>query len=427
MLAKTPPFSMDKPRGPRVEFANTLRGFAAISVMISHYLAFFGPGREQMALIICMPPLPLENHPVPLGSQWLLSCPFFSPAPFGVALFFIISGFVIPFSLQKLSGWGFAVNRLFRILPTYIVGFSITVAALYFGTKYFSVAWPYSLKEVLIHYIPGIRDLLWSRHIDFIVWTLEIEVKFYFICAVFSVWLRRCSLKAFGVPVTLFVMALFLNPMIPIWEHANVSLYRLALIYVTSSQYLIFMFIGVAFHYLHREKIKWMNASILIAGMYALFCISGWMGPYAWGQGIAGSYVIALLAFGFGYAFKKRFTTNRVFEFLAAISYPLYIIHAVPGYIALRILSQRGVSPWIAMLLVFPCCLFCVWLLHALVERPSQVFSKKLGARLPLTLNDHTRMQLPGEPKNKVAKVEAACYIDPEVKANHKMNRRTLS
>lgn len=56
----------------------------------------------------------------------------------------------------------------------------------------------------MIHYIPGIRDVMWSRGIDGIVWTLEIEMKFYLVCSALIVWFREQSLKVFFAPIGFF-------------------------------------------------------------------------------------------------------------------------------------------------------------------------------------------------------------------------------
>lgn len=366
----------------RIDFANTLRGFAAFAVMISHYCGFWGPARDQIAAMITVPALPLEAYGVPEYAKMLVALPILSLPAFGVALFFVISGFVIPFSMQKLNWAGFTVNRIFRIVPTYIVGFSLTLFSLFVGTRYFSCDWPYSAKEVLIHYIPGVRDILWSRHIDFIVWTLEIEMKFYLLCAILISWFRRCSMKLFLAPVILFALALLLDRMIPSWERSNATLYRLAMTYVTSSQYLIFMFIGSAFHYLYRGRITPEKAYLGIGGLFALFCIHGWAGPYSSNLGIAWSYGFAVLTFAFAYAYPKWFKANPLFDFLADVSYPLYVIHAISGFMVLRILANLGLPAWLTMIVTISGCLFVSWILHVLVEHPTQMLGKQLGLKL---------------------------------------------
>ena len=377
------PDNPEIPREPsRVEFANTLRGMAAFLVMVSHYLAFYGPEREQIAAMIQAPILTLEQQPIPAYSRLPSAIPGFSLPAFSVALFFLISGFVIPFSTQRLNGPGFCVNRLFRILPTYMAGFTFSLLLLYAGRRYFSRDWPYAGAEVFIHYFPGLRDVLWSRHIDFIVWTLEIEMKFYLLCALLIGGLRRCALKVFWTPVILFLSAQGLGHMMPSWERHAPALYRLAVTYYTASQYILFMFIGAIFHYMHRGRMIAAQAVPGIGAIFGLFCLQWATGPGAASRVVAWSYGVALLTFTFAYKVPGLFRSNRVFDFLANISYPLYVIHGVAGFVALRLLADRGIPPAVALMLVTGLCLIVSWLFHLLVERPSQQLGKKLGRAL---------------------------------------------
>jgi len=366
----------------RVNFANTLRGFAALAVIISHYFGVFWSGRSTVGILINAPILSRETHAMPNYISWLHFFPIFNWGAYGVALFFIISGFVIPFSLQKLNWLGFSVNRFFPIIPTYSVGFSITLIALLISTEYFSRTWPYSLHEVAVHYLPGIRDIMWSRNIDGIIWTLEIEMKFYLICTLLIVWFRQYSLKVFLTPIALFILALYITRIIPVWASTNIQAYQLAMTYLTSSQYLIFMFIGVMFHYLHQGKIEPNKAYFGIGGLFLLFAIHWWAGPYFVNLTTAWSYGFALLTFSFAYAFPNFFKANRTFDFLANISYPLYVIHGVSGYVALRIMLDKGFNTWISLVVVTTTCLILAWLLHKIIEHPSQTLGKKLGLKL---------------------------------------------
>ena len=199
------------PARSRVDFANTLRGFAAMAVVISHYYGVFWLNRAAVEGLLHVPALP-ESHPVPAYVAAIQTIPLLNWGAYGVALFFLVSGFVIPFSLQRNTRGGFLVNRLFRIIPTYAAGFSITLLALFAGTGYFGTEWPYGLRAILVHYLPGLRDVLWSPNIDGIIWTLEIEMKFYLVCALVLPWFRRASLKVFVVPAALVVLFLILNP-----------------------------------------------------------------------------------------------------------------------------------------------------------------------------------------------------------------------
>lgn len=91
------------------------------------------------------------------------------------------------------------------------------------------------------------------------------------------------------------------------------------------------------------------------------------------------TYAFALLFFCFAFTFRGVFKSNRIFDFFADISYPVYIIHGVAGYAALRVLLELGVRFWVSFLIVSAGCLLLSWLLHKLVEQPSQKIAKKFS------------------------------------------------
>ncbi|MGL6365440.1 acyltransferase family protein [Aeromonas veronii] len=370
---------MQNQRSNRIDFANTLRGFAALAVVISHYYGVFWSSRAAVEVLTNAPMLPFETHAIPIYVSLLNFFPLFNWGAYGVALFFIISGFVIPFSLQKTTWSGFTINRMLRIVPTYIVGFSITLGAILISSHYFSREWPFTAQEVLIHYIPGVRDLLWSRGIDGIVWTLEIEMKFYFVCALLIVLFRKQSTMVFLAPIFIFIASVVINRCIPDWGKSDARLWQLAMTFMTVSQYIIYMFIGVVFHYVQRGRIERDKAYLLIGVIFCLFCLHWYIGPAAAGITVAWSYAFALLTFIFAFTYQDFFKSNKFFDFLADISYPLYVIHGVAGYVALRILLDLGMKAWVSLLIVTSGCIFLSWVLHKLVEKPSQRVGKKLA------------------------------------------------
>lgn len=365
----------------RVDFANTLRGFAALSVVLSHYFGVFWVYRQVTASLIYAPELSVAAYPTPAYVELLnYGLPTFSWGPYGVALFFIISGFVIPFSLRKMDMTGFLVSRFFRLVPVYVAGFSITLFFLWIGAQYFLREWPFTLREVLIHYIPGIRDLMNSRGIDGIVWTLEIEMKFYILCAIFIAWFQRYSLKVFFIPLALFIIALALDWKVGGWLANHMpALYQLSIVFVRVSQYIIFMFTGVVFHYLYQSQVTAKKACLLVAGLFAMFCLHWRAGPDSTSAYLSWNYAAAILTFLVAYKYPRFFRSNRIFNFLADISYPMYVIHGVAGYVGLRILLDCSWQPWQALTLVMSVCFAISWIVHRYVEIPSQKFGKKLA------------------------------------------------
>ncbi|BCX67272.1 acyltransferase family protein [Pseudomonas izuensis] len=360
----------------KIEFANTLRGFAAIFVLVSHYFGVFWLNRSATASLINAPELPLETHAVPNYISLINSWHIFNAGAFGVALFFLISGFVIPFSFKRLGGLEFIFNRGFRIVPTYVVGFSLSLLSVWAIGKYFSVSWPFSLNEVLIHYVPGLRDILWSKNIDGIIWTLEIEVKFYVVCALIA-WLFKSGSKCvFVAPVVLFVACLYLNSLLPGLLQSGSVFYTKALALLFSANYIVFMFIGVVFHYAHKNIIDDRSAIFGVALLFGAFAYLWQDGPNAPSFFLIWNYGLALLLFSFAYAYPALFSSTRIFDFLANISYPLYVIHGVFGYALLRVFMDFGMKAWLSLVIVTAVAISVSWLLHAVVEMPSQKIGK---------------------------------------------------
>lgn len=366
----------------RIEFANTLRGLAALSVVIYHYVGVFWFKRDAVASLINAKPLLEATHPAPIYFDWINHLFLINLGAYGVALFFIISGFVIPFSLQKANSGVFGINRLFRIIPTYIVGFSISLLFLLLSATYFSVTWPYSFKEILIHYVPGLRDLMWSRNIDGIIWTLEIEMKFYIVVALFISWFRQYSLNVFYLPCILFLMNCYVSHQLPFLLQTNANAYHLGYVYLFVSQFMMYMFIGVVFHYIYVNKMQIDKGYFIVGFFFALFYVAWSLGPMAVNIKDIVSYAFALLTFMFAYAYPRLFKGNVITNFMANISYPLYVVHGLAGYVILRVLLDLGFKTSIAMLFVLCFSFLSAWLIHFAVELPAQRLGKKWSAKL---------------------------------------------
>ncbi|MCH4538655.1 acyltransferase family protein [Ochrobactrum sp. A-1] len=114
------------------EFATTLRGYAAICVLISHYFGVYWDKQSAVSELTRAPVI--DGLSMPTYLLWLHPHRFFDWGPLGMALFFLVSGFVIPYSLEKASRLQFIVGRLFRIVPLYAAGFSVTLASVRGGS-----------------------------------------------------------------------------------------------------------------------------------------------------------------------------------------------------------------------------------------------------------------------------------------------------
>ena len=188
----------------------------------------------------------------------------FAPPAFGVALFFLVSGFVIRISFASYGRLGFLVARVMRLYPTYVAGFSITIASLSLAAISWHQAFPYVLTAVLSHILPGTRDLIGSPQIDYVVWTLEVEVKFYIVCLLIAPLLRSGSALAFLAPAAIAALVSIGLSHPPSHTALFAALF--------SGPMLIFMFIGVAVHYRFQKLLGNVAAIGIIAALFVVFC-----------------------------------------------------------------------------------------------------------------------------------------------------------
>jgi peptidoglycan/LPS O-acetylase OafA/YrhL len=94
------------------------------------------------------------------------------------------------------------------------------------------------------------------------------------------------------------------------------------------------------------------------------------------------NYLHAAGVFVAAYCLRSRFPSAPPFDFLAKISYPLYVSHAVLGYAALHFLVQAGLPNYVSLMGAVLLAFTVATALHYAVEAPSQRLSKRLGGLL---------------------------------------------
>jgi peptidoglycan/LPS O-acetylase OafA/YrhL len=370
----------------KVLFADRLRGIAALTVVVFHLsvLAWDVPTLNYFLGSDGTYSTP-EKSPAFLA---LGSNPFFYLGAFGVALFFIISGFVIPFALRRYTIRGFLEGRFFRIYPVYLAGISTGLICLMAYTRLKGTAFPASPSEVGWQLALGLRDIVGSKNLDGIVWTLEIELKFYLIACVLAPLLRRGSLYLFLFPLFLFLVGVAGTNFIIASSNTNLgSIARLADLAIFNMRYLIFMFVGIAF-FMHRDrKINRLQLMLFQLGCFAGFAILVWL---AWEAenfrtplGQIQCYGIAILVFNASYAFPKLIENSimRPLDFFARISYSLYVVHILVGMILVQVLHSAGASPLFSSAVSIVSVVLLSWTINITIEMPTGAFGRKIAKR----------------------------------------------
>jgi peptidoglycan/LPS O-acetylase OafA/YrhL len=343
----------------KIIFANQLRGLAALAVVVTHF--GFTYWRHNKDLSPAFGATPIET-------DQLITASLFTnifPGVFGVALFFLISGFVIPFSIAHLNRAQFALSRAFRIYPTYWICIFYTTAAAYLSAHYWGNSLNYT-TSLIIKNLLLVHTLDDSASIDLVNWTLAIEIKFYLLFAI----LHKLVTSGSSARVLTITAALF--------AAANVAGGRLGAELVLIS----FMLIGTLFHMHLTGRI---GKTELIASSTAIMCavfyfwnLTPWPNSR---QPLALHYLAAVLIFSGCYFARQNFKPSRVLDFFADISYPLYLVHSVAGFGVISVMLNEGFGKLAAISTATATALFAAYLIHKAIELPSNEYGKSLLRR----------------------------------------------
>jgi len=348
-------------------FANQLRGIAALLVVMSHYFGVFFANQDLLATLTFSP----NVHAKPAPWVHMFELPYQGPS--GVALFFLISGFVIPFSLKKTSLPGFLVNRVLRIFPTYACCLGLGTLMIYLSAHYWGQTFEYPFRVVLANALLVFNQLDMPS-MDCVNWTLSIEIKFYLLAALGAgAFFRRSPAWLLG-----FLAA----AMLATWGWTQIPS-RPFILFFMELNYIIFMLIGSLFYQHAAGMISTRSLLARIAVTLAAFSYTWSIGPQqSQFPAVTWFYYSAVLVFGACYALRHRFKPQRTLDFLASISYPLYCVHALFGYSALKMLMDIGLPFGIAVALTLPAALTLAYAVHLSIESSTNALGRKWGERL---------------------------------------------
>jgi len=159
-----------------------LRFFAAILVMWFHFVFLIGAEKNGYSAIVSHGVVSFHELNDLSQFGWV-----------GVEIFFVISGFVIAFSGEKASPFGFVVSRIVRLAPAVWICASITFLALIYTQSHLGKLY------YLYPYINSVVFFSLGSQIDASYWTLGIEITFYFLVFMLILygkfrWIKRLSI-----------------------------------------------------------------------------------------------------------------------------------------------------------------------------------------------------------------------------------------
>jgi peptidoglycan/LPS O-acetylase OafA/YrhL len=365
---------MNEPK--KLIFANQLRAVAAAFVILAHFVGVYWGNPSNLISLVTHSPAPVGSPP---EFVVLVSNQNYNLGPIGVGIFFLISGFVISISLQSRPIFPFILARILRIYPTYIAALAIEIAAIKISSLYWAQNLDLDLHSLmmnalLIHGAFGIPSF------DLVNWTLAIEVKFYILMALLAAVIRKGDATA----LTAIALFLLLVAMSAISGTLSASIENwFVLVARTDSPFLIFMLIGVLFSFRLRGLLSRTQLALGCLAFLDIFAACWHVSAYApLLQAIAINYVYALGIFSVCFAVRSQARQFWVLDRLADLSYPLYLIHSLVGYVVLRMLMVGyGVSYGLALISATLAACLIAAVLHHIIELPSIAIGRMVGAR----------------------------------------------
>jgi peptidoglycan/LPS O-acetylase OafA/YrhL len=302
----------------------------------------------------------------------------------GVVVFFLISGFVIPFSIKPASAapvTGFAIRRLFRIYPAYWL--SVPIAAFVF---FWQNGEPFGVRDFLVN-MTLLQDIFGVHPAEGVYWTLLVEFGFYALCIGLLLCRSLFSARRIAILSALLAAVHFFG-MFMLWLGPPI-------LSVTVSFWLLNLSV-MLWGTLYRLETSGANdrvARLVLRGLaifYALVLPIGATLAIRSLPNYTVSYALGFIVFIAGTRFVRIET--RLTDWIGRISYSIYLFHPVvlqPIY--LWLMGKPVDSMWrtqhLAVYLVVNLLLTLVVasLVFRFVERPAI----RLGHRIATPYEQH--------------------------------------
>jgi peptidoglycan/LPS O-acetylase OafA/YrhL len=327
------------PAPHRLEWLDELRGLAALCVLVLH-----------------------------LGFNKFAIARYVDPGVFGVAVFFCISGYIIPQSLKAGRAHGvrrFIKARIFRLYPAYWV--SLLIGVLVFHASCTSIF----INATMLQSFIGVKDIVG------VYWTLQVEIMFYAAIVVVYMSGRLGNIRvmlglAAGLAAIAFLLGLgrfYLNHKFSIAPPIGLSIMCLSAAFAHRDE-------AMRGHAAASAPAIWPAAVVVCALLYGCF---GFGYSRDWGYGenpfrFMCSDTLAVLVF---LLYRRLNFGNGAFLFLGRISYPLYLTHTsiielFKTYWHLPPFSPLTLGPELIVILGL------AWAMHVWVEKPMIGFGRRL-------------------------------------------------
>jgi peptidoglycan/LPS O-acetylase OafA/YrhL len=372
----------------RVEYLDSLRGLASISVILSHFVLAYR----------------LDVH---------FKAIFYSPLHLffdgfaAVTFFFVLSGYVLTLSLDrkdKIIIGDFYIRRIFRIMPAYIVTLIISLICYSFykvihttpdSSQWINDFWgrPQDINSVLRQLVflraPGHGELVCQN------WTLSEEMRFSFLIPFLYLIAKKFNTLLFFI--FNIVLAVFFNASVFIF-HFSLGIYlalnqdKILMVFksLKAKYTILLLFFTILlytyrytipmYYYYHYRSVNFLNNDDMI-----------------WVFAGLGSFLILLYCF---VSKKIQAALNHsVFRFIGKLSYSIYLLHIlvliflVPMFI-LQLNNWGLTNRFLIWPLALGALLGTTFLMAYILTTFIEIPFVKLGSRMIKKYNDRKSIKI---------------------------------
>ncbi|MFD9042495.1 acyltransferase family protein [Streptomyces bottropensis] len=388
----------------RLGWLDALRGIAALVVVFDHSsYSFMAEFRQELM-------------------------PEFNTSRYGIMVFFLVSGYIIPASLERRGCVRtFWLGRLFRIYPLWAAVVIGMMAAAALGVAEVRDFGGQNVAAVAAAHLMLLQELLGTPNLLLVLWTLSYEMAFYLlVVALFTVRLHQ---RSAAVAVTLAALAAlsvaagFVLPASALsdalgtgWLIALASVVMVTAICCASFGaaalrvfggvlggvlalalvafngtvpvweglvILAVMFLGTVVYRADTGQIRWVHAGCAAAVVVAFGVGSAYVdgdGGHFTRRAWIVSFLLAVVTFGAGLVLRRR-RIPRLLAGLGTISYSVYLVHPVLLAVSDGTIGRRRHDDLVLEVAFYIVLLpLCVLTYHC-VEAPAQRWGRHLARR----------------------------------------------
>lgn len=312
----------------RIQELDALRGIAALLVVVFHYTTRYDE---------------IYQHSFEHADRFEL-------LQFGVQFFFMISGFVIYLTTQRVSGVGdFLYRRFTRLYPTYWMALCLT-----FGIVcLFGLPGKEATVSTVLWNLTMFQGLVGKPHVDGAYWSLLPELMFYLLMSVLLLVKKANYLWS----ISIVWMVLMLGKTLGGWSSGLLPT-------VLNLRYGMLFLSGMHFYALFKGERN--------GGHHLFILLSFWLCTLRYHE--IGEQSLLLGFFSVFYLFvygQLEWLAYRPLLWLGQISYALYLLHQNIGYIIINALKETfGYTSWWMLLIPLAGTVLLAHLLTFYLEQP---------------------------------------------------------